>query len=163
MADSPRFVELSVRIYRSLMHVYPVSFREKYGREMTRVFREVVTDSTQRHGSTGLITTWCRVLGDLVLSAFHEHSTELHGRWEMKTAPDWIAKLLAILSVACFWIVPCSPILAIAAVSTTQGSSGWPRKLAVAGAVLCTLCTLLAAALLLWILLIRSLNGSWAF
>ena len=81
----------------------------------------------------------------------------------MKTAPGWIAKLLAILSVACFWIVPCSPILAIAAVSTTRGSSGWPRKLAVAGAVLCTLCTLLAAAVLLWLLFLRSLNGSWAF
>ena len=81
----------------------------------------------------------------------------------MKTAPGWIAKLLAILSVACFWILPCSPILAIAAVSTTQGSSGWPRKLAVTGAVLSTLWTLLAAALLLWFVFLWSLRGSWAF
>jgi len=163
MADSPQLVELSVRIYRSLMHVYPVSFRQKYGREMTRVFREVVTASTQRHGSAGLITTWCRVLGDLALSGFQEHLIELQGRLEMKTAPGWIAKLLAILSVACFWLVPCSPILAIAAVSTTKGSSGWPRKLAVTGAVLCTLWTLLAAAAILWLLLLRGLNGSWSF
>jgi len=163
MADSPHFVQLSVRIYESLMHVYPASFRKKYGCEMTRVFREMVTDSTQRHGSTGLITTWCRVLGDLVLSASHEHIIELQGRWEMKAAPGWIAKLLAILSVACFWILPCSPMLAIAAVSTTKGSSGWPRKLAVAGGVLCTVWTLMGAALLLWFLCLRSLNGSWAF
>ena len=81
----------------------------------------------------------------------------------MKTAPGWIAKLLAILSVACFWLLPCSPILAIAAVSTTKGSSGWPRKLAVAGSVLSTACTLLAAALLLWFLCLRSMNGSWTF
>lgn len=146
-----------------MANVYPVSFREKYGCEMTRVFREVVTDSTQRHGSAGLITTCCRVLADLVISASHEHFVELHGRWEMKTAPGWIAKLLAILSVACFWIVPCSPILAIAAVSTTKGSAGWPRKLAVAGAVLCTVWTLTIAAMLLWLLCLKGLNGSWSF
>jgi hypothetical protein len=81
----------------------------------------------------------------------------------MKTEPGWIAKLLAILSVAFFWFVPCSPILAIAAVSTTKESSGWPRKLAVTGAVLCTLCTLLAACLILHLLFIRGMNGSWAF
>ena len=81
----------------------------------------------------------------------------------MKTAPGWIARLFAILSVACFWFVPCSPIIAIAAVSTTNGSSGWPRKLAVTGAVLCTLYTLLLAALFVWLLFLMSLKGSWAF
>lgn len=81
----------------------------------------------------------------------------------MKTEPGWIAKLLAVLSVACFWLVPCSPILAIAAVSTTKESSGWPRKLAVTGAVLCTSWTLLAVCLILWFLLLRGMNGSWAF
>jgi len=145
------------------MHVYPVSFRKRYGREMTRIFREVVTDSTERHGGAGLITVWRRVLGDLVLSVSSEHFAELLGRWEMKTEPGWIAKLLAILSVACFWFVPCSPILAIAAVSTTKESSGWPRKLAVTGAVLCTFWTLLAAGLILWLLFLRGMNGSWAF
>jgi hypothetical protein len=163
MADSRRFVELSVRIYQSLMHVYPASFRRQYGCEMTRVFREVATDSTERHGSAGLITTWSRVLGDLALSAFHEHLLELQGRFVMKTETGWLAKLLAILSVLCFWIVPCSPVLAIAAVSTTKGSSGWPRKVAVAGAILCTVWTLVFAALLLWLLFIRNIRGSWAF
>lgn len=163
MADSPRFVDLSVRIYRSLMRVYPVSFRNKYGYEMIEVFREVVTDSTRRHGIAGLMTTWFRVLGDLLCSAFQEHLIELRGRWEMNHSPGWIAKLLAILSVACFWVVPCSPILAIAAVSTTKGSAGWPRKLAVAGAVLCTVWTLTIAAMLLWLLCLKGLNGSWSF
>jgi len=163
MADSPHFVDLSVRIYRLLMRVYPVSFRREYGCEMIQVFREVMTDSTQRHGTAGLMTTWFRVFGDLVRSAFLEHLLEIQGRWEMSASPGWIAKLLAILSVACFWVVPCSPILAIAAVSTTKGASGWPRKLAVTGAVLCTLWTLMVAAMFLWLLCLRSLNGSWSF
>lgn len=163
MPDAPHFVERSVRIYRSLMHVYPVSFRKRYGCEMIRVFREMATDATQQYGSAGLISTWCRVLGDLVLSAFAEHLVELQGRCAMKTAPGWIVKLLAILNVACFWGIPFSPILAIAAVSTTKETSGWPRKLAVAGAVLCTLYTLLLAALLFSAIFISCLHGSWSF
>jgi len=51
--------------------------------------------------------------------------------------PGRIAKLLAILSVACFWLLPLSPMIAIGAVWTTNGSSGRSRKLAVAGAALC--------------------------
>jgi len=122
-----------------------------------------VTDSTQRHGIAGLMTTWVRVLGDLVSSAYHEHLIEWQETWEMKTAPGWIAKLLAVLSVACFWMVPCSPILSIAAVSITKGSLGWPRKLAVTGAVLCTIYTLMVTGIVLWLVCLRGLSGSWTF
>lgn len=47
-----------------------------------------------------------------------------------------VAKLLAILSLAGFWVLPCSPLVAIVAVSTTRRESGWVRRVAVAGAVL---------------------------
>ena len=46
-----------------------------------------------------------------------------------KAVPGRIAKLLAILSVACFWLIPLSPVVAIGAVSMTEGASGWSRKL----------------------------------
>ena len=81
----------------------------------------------------------------------------------MKTIPGWGPKLLAILSVACFWGIPFSPVLAIGAVSATKGSVGWTRKLAVTGAILCTVWTLTVAALLLNLVLIGILRGSWAF
>ena len=81
----------------------------------------------------------------------------------MKTAPGRIAKLLAVLSVACFWIIPFSPVLSIAALSTTNGSQGWPRKTAVGGAILCTLYGSLLAALFAKLLFLRVLHGSWAF
>ena len=54
-----------------------------------------------------------------------------------KAMPRRWAKLLAVLSVACFWLLPLSPMVAIGAVSMTRGVSGWPRHLAVTGAVLC--------------------------
>jgi hypothetical protein len=61
--------------------------------------------------------------------------------------PGRVAKWLAVLSVACFWLLPFSPAVAIGAVSTTRGAAGWPRRLAVAGAVLCIAYTMLMALL----------------
>ena len=61
-----------------------------------------------------------------------------------------LQKVLAILSVVCFWILPISPFLAMIAVSGTERSSGWPRRFAVSGAILCTVYTLLLGC---WILL----------
>jgi hypothetical protein len=65
--------------------------------------------------------------------------------------PAWVAKLLAILSVAFFWILPSSPPMAIAALLATKHSTGWPRRLAVIGAVLSIAFTLAAAAILAWL------------
>jgi hypothetical protein len=59
--------------------------------------------------------------------------------------PGRLAKLLAILSLACFWLLPLSPMVAIGAVSITRGTSGWSRKLAAAGAVLCIAYTVVMA------------------
>ncbi len=59
-----------------------------------------------------------------------------------------MAKLLAILSVALFWLLPLSPMIAIGAVSMTKGASGWSRKLAVTGATLCIAYTVLMALLI---------------
>ena len=74
-----------------------------------------------------------------------------------------LGKLLAVLSVLTFWVIPFSPLLAIAAVSKTRGSTGWPRTLAVSGAVLCTFFTLLGASIMLWLVCLASLKGSWSF
>jgi len=62
-------------------------------------------------------------------------------------------KVLAILSVVCFWLLPVSPFLAMAAVSGTERSSGWPRKLAVGGAILCAVYTLLLGSWILFVYL----------
>jgi hypothetical protein len=66
-----------------------------------------------------------------------------------EATPGRITKLLAILSLACFWVLPFSPLVAIGAVSMTKGASGWWRNLAVTGAVLCTAYTVVMALLVL--------------
>ncbi len=59
-----------------------------------------------------------------------------------------MAKLLAILSVACFWLLPFSPMIAIGTVSKTKGAPGWSRNLAVTGAALCITYTVIMALLI---------------
>jgi hypothetical protein len=69
-----------------------------------------------------------------------------------------VAKVLAVCGVACFWALPFSPFIEIAAVLKTRRSTGWPRMLAVTGAILCILWTVMAAALLLWLLFLFAVN-----
>jgi hypothetical protein len=57
------------------------------------------------------------------------------------------AKVLAVLSVAGFWALPVSPVVAIGAVKLTEGTAGWARKAAVAGALLCVAYTTALAVL----------------
>ena len=59
--------------------------------------------------------------------------------------PGRLAQVLAVLSVACCWILPFSPLVAIGAVSLTKGSTGWPRRAALTGAALSSSFTLLLA------------------
>lgn len=61
--------------------------------------------------------------------------------------PGFIAKTLALLSLATFWLLPVSPFVAICAVVQTKGSAGWPRKFSVAAAVLCSLFTVSVAVM----------------
>ncbi|HEV3165699.1 MAG TPA: hypothetical protein VGZ22_16850 [Isosphaeraceae bacterium] len=62
--------------------------------------------------------------------------------------PTRVATLLAVLSCACFWLLPFSPWVAIGAVWKTQGTSGWSRHVAVTGAVLCVAYTVAMALLI---------------
>ena len=74
-----------------------------------------------------------------------------------RAVPRRMAKLLAVLSVACFWLLPLSPMVAMGAVSMTQGASDWSRKLAVTGAVLCIVYTVIMALLFVQLYLQLSL------
>lgn len=84
---------------------------------------------------------------------------------ESAAAPAGIVgKILAVLCLAGFWVLPFSPLVAIAAVATTRHSAGWPRTVAKTGAMLSVLCTLMGAALILWVVCLAGVRGwNWAF
>jgi hypothetical protein len=76
MADLPRLVQWTVRVYEMLILVYPASFRQKYGSEMAIVFRESALDAWRKRGVIGIFAVCLRVLPDLVRTVPAEHVAE---------------------------------------------------------------------------------------
>lgn len=73
MAESPRCVKRSVQVYRTLIRLYPASFRAEFGDEMVHVFRNLATDAWQQRQRAGLMLVWLRVVADLVRTAPKQH------------------------------------------------------------------------------------------
>lgn len=73
---SPSPVNLSERVYRHLLVLYPSRFRAEYGREMTLVFRSQCRHLVQRHGEVALAQLWFSTLGDLISTALAERMKE---------------------------------------------------------------------------------------
>ncbi|MEE3369346.1 MAG: hypothetical protein VX346_08380 [Planctomycetota bacterium] len=62
----------------------------------------------------------------------------------------WLGTLLSLISLSVFWVIPFSPILAIAAIRLNPTEGTWSRRLALLAGWLCTLYT---TALAIWMLL----------
>lgn len=68
-----QILAVSDRLYRLILNVYPLGFRDEYGEEMAQTMRDQVRDAWTQHGAVGLTGLWLRVLLDSVRSAFAEH------------------------------------------------------------------------------------------
>lgn len=66
-------------------------------------------------------------------------------------SPSRVTQFLAVLSVATFWLLPLSPFIAMAAVSRTNNTTGWPRRISVAAAILCAVYVIVVASYLTFI------------
>lgn len=64
------------RMYEVLLFGYPREFRERYGAEMRRVFREKVRDVQSARGYFGVVRYCGHVAGDLVASVIRERSAD---------------------------------------------------------------------------------------
>lgn len=67
-----RAVGTSVRLYRSLLRVYPRELRDGYGDEMSLCFRDLCRDELRDGGSPGLAALWARTLPELLSTALKE-------------------------------------------------------------------------------------------
>jgi putative ABC transport system permease protein len=63
-----------VRIYRALLRLYPTSFRDEYGDEMTRTFARERQDA---RGPIASALLWCRTIADVVINALRVHADVL--------------------------------------------------------------------------------------
>ncbi len=61
------------KLYRSLLLLYPTSFRRAYEHEMLQTFRDFYRDTLQHKGVAGLAHLWSLVLRDLVVTACSEN------------------------------------------------------------------------------------------
>ena len=60
-------MNLEMRVYWALLKLYPRDFRDQYGEEMTRVFKE----SLEQEGSS--FKLWIQTFADVLSSASREH------------------------------------------------------------------------------------------
>lgn len=60
-----------MRFYRALLHLYPASFRDEYGSEMTRAFAQARRDA---RGPLAVATLWLETLADVVVNAARVHA-----------------------------------------------------------------------------------------
>ncbi len=69
----PAPVELSVRVYSTLLAAYPGRFRAEYGAPMLQVFRDICRREYRRGGLWGMAALWLRTTLDLVRTTVEEH------------------------------------------------------------------------------------------
>lgn len=62
-----------VRVYRWLLRLYPASFRTRFADEMVLLFGDQLRDARRERAMAGMMTTWTRTLGDLIVTATAEH------------------------------------------------------------------------------------------
>jgi putative ABC transport system permease protein len=89
-------VRRSERLYRRLLRLYPRDFRDEYGEEMSRLFRDRTSEGSSR--------LWLQVLGDLLVHAPKEHWSMLKQDLRYATrmllrAPAFAATVIATLAL----------------------------------------------------------------
>lgn len=61
------------RVFRALLHLYPASFRERFGDEMLEFYRERRDEQRQRHGGRIPLRLWAHLTRDLLIAAPLQH------------------------------------------------------------------------------------------
>lgn len=117
----PPIIGFSVRLYEACLTAYPASFRRKYGREMTLLFRDCCMRAIRQNGTDGMARLWAITLLDLIQSVISEHAhKETQMKKEMKPADirraGWALILGAVLFVLSVLIPSSSSSAAGAAV-----------------------------------------------
>jgi hypothetical protein len=127
-----------------------ISFPQDYPAVGNQIEARILTYSMKPH--TVRVEALTNVVGNATLkrrAACQSRGTCIMNSDVANVVPGRAVKLLTVLSVAFFWLLPFSPMVAIGAVSMTKGACGRWRKLAVTGAALCTAYTVAMALLFL--------------
>lgn len=87
---------LAVRLYRSLLFVYPAEFRREYATEMKLTFQ----DRWEEESGHGAARLWLQTLVDLACSAVREHLDQLAGDVRHAARTLWNDRSYAFIATA---------------------------------------------------------------
>ena len=78
-------ITVSVKVYQSLLLVYPTKFQDEYGSQMVQVFEDCCLRALRQGGANGIVRLWALTLLDLLQSVISEHAhKEVQMKKEMK-------------------------------------------------------------------------------
>ncbi len=104
---APTIVAVSERLYRLALVAYPPGFRQDYGGEMVRLFRDCCRSAHRQQGALGVIVLWIAILADLVATALIERFTR---RSPMSNGRLVAWGALASLLSGALWITVLLPL-----------------------------------------------------
>lgn len=88
------WISVSIRIYRTLLRLYPISFHTEYETELIHVFRDLCRAGYNKHGVLGLAGVWAESVPDLFVNVIDEHIQE-----KFQMARTAISRILALSGV----------------------------------------------------------------
>jgi hypothetical protein len=96
MAEHPT----SLRVYRTLLRLYPANFRDRYGGEMVQLLGDQLRDARNSGRLSSLVVTWFRSLDDLITTSLSERLAPSLGPQSLGPAPSRLTRTLGLAGIA---------------------------------------------------------------
>jgi hypothetical protein len=103
-----RVLTSSERVYKALLTVYPKEFRDEYGPQMVRDFRDLCREELERGGVAGFARLWVRTALDLATTTLAQRSSSRANDEEVAVNERRLAGIGFVLLLAPLFFVSAS-------------------------------------------------------
>jgi hypothetical protein len=117
MSSEQKTLVWSARFYRTMLRIYPSSFREEFEALMCQAFGDLSLHGLQRRGYAGLAMVWIRTLWDLISTGVSQRIGS-HSDWRFPLR--WIT--------ACTVGIPIGALLLYAVLRITGTILSWAMR-----------------------------------
>ncbi len=100
-------VALALATYTGLLRLYPAAFRQRFGHEMTQVFRDGCRAAWHTQGGWGVLVWLLTTLPDVFITASRERFAQRKTTWGERMSPQgWVrlGGIMAFVAVACLMV-----------------------------------------------------------
>ncbi len=126
MKSAPKILELSDKIYRAFLRLYPESHRREFGEPMAQLFRDQCRDAWSAGHFAGLLRLWLRTLPDVGKTLVVEQIAAIERNIIMKHFPTLL--LIAGLALAFLSLSPMAvhsgPIFVLLTIASSLANLG---------------------------------------